>query len=36
MATHSSILACKIPRTEVSGGLDSFCHFEMGLIKTLV
>ena len=28
MATHSSILAWKIPRTEEPGGLDSMGHKE--------
>ena len=32
MATHSSMLAWKIPRTEESGGLQSWGHKDLGII----
>ena len=33
MATHSSILAWKIPRTEEPGGLQSMGHKESGMTE---
>jgi len=35
MATHSSMLAWKIPRTEESGGLQSWGHKDLGIIAQI-
>ena len=35
MATHSSILACKIPWTEEPGGLSPWGHKESDMIECL-